>query len=77
MPQRDKSLKNIGFRNISKAQSLTCCINDLRVVLQEGFRNLGPQNKLSCHLSFAYSALACWRMGMSGSPSFQSAKKSS
>ena len=28
------------------------------------------------HCNFAYSALACFRMGMSGSASFQRAKKS-
>jgi len=28
------------------------------------------------HFSFAYSALACFRMGISGSASFQSARKS-
>ena len=29
-----------------------------------------------CYFSFAYSALACCRMGMSGSASFQRARKS-
>ena len=29
-----------------------------------------------CYCSFAYSALACFRMGMSGSASFQSVRKS-
>ena len=28
------------------------------------------------HLSFSYSSLACFRMGMSGSASFQSVRKS-
>ena len=28
------------------------------------------------HLSFSYSSLACFRMGMSGSASFQKARKS-
>jgi hypothetical protein len=32
-------------------------------------------NVLRHYWSFAYSALACFRMGMSGSASFQSAKK--
>jgi hypothetical protein len=31
---------------------------------------------LRSHCSFAYSAFACFRMGMSGSASFQSARKS-
>jgi len=32
--------------------------------------------KLVAHCSFAYSALACFRIGMSGSASFHIAKKS-
>ena len=31
---------------------------------------------VTCHSSFAYSALACFRMGMSGSASFQRTRKS-
>ena len=35
-----------------------------------------PRQLSSAHCSFAYSALACLRMGMSGSASFHSERKS-
>src|ERR1700687_1021862 len=36
-----------------------------------------PSRQLGCaHCSFAYSALACFRMGISGSASFQRVRKS-
>jgi hypothetical protein len=38
-----------------------------------GWRKRG---RMSAHCSFAYSALACLRMGMSGSASFQRVRKS-
>ena len=36
----------------------------------------GRHRTFSCYCSFAYSALACFKMGMSGSASFQSVRKS-
>jgi hypothetical protein len=36
----------------------------------------GPLDWLFSYFNFAYSALACFRIGMSGSASFHSAKKS-
>jgi hypothetical protein len=36
---------------------------------------LGGEVNVPAHFSLAYSALACFRMGMSGSASFQRARK--
>jgi len=35
-----------------------------------------PDSEMVYYCNFAYSALACFRMGMSGSASFQSVRKS-
>ena len=68
----------LGVSSDPPALSAGACLPDGReptgnrpTLHRNGWRgNRGP------HRSFAYSALACCRMGMSGSASFQSARKS-
>jgi hypothetical protein len=53
------------------------CLRDLRISTLRANRVMVPPGMARrCYCSFAYSALACFRMGVSGSASFQSAKKS-
>ena len=40
------------------------------------YSDAGPNRKNLCYCSFAYSALACFKRGMSGSASFQRVRKS-
>ena len=92
MTQAVRLLKNLclwaaGFVNLEHMESRTCERNTNRVFGQASNYPLlilaaanlwrtGLQGFAIRYCNFAYSALACFRMGMSGSASFQSVRKS-
>src|SRR6476660_2686045 len=57
-------------------QALLCANCALRFFRPVRSSSYGTNDSVSPHCSFADSALACFKMGMSGSASFQSVRKS-
>jgi hypothetical protein len=74
-PAQQSSLEELGRSGPSAAPTIIGMLDDPTLADEASEFGEGPRQK-ECHCSLAYSALACFRMGIVGSASLHSARKS-